>query len=99
MLTPRDPRWLYAHWDLTHEQQRQYNALSADRHLVVRIHLDSASGQIVTEVHVHPESRNWFVNVGEGGTKFVAELGYYQRNGKWAAVSTSAATLTPPDTR
>src|SRR5262245_57106868 len=43
-LTARDPRWLYAHWDLTGEQLKKYNALSADRHLVVRIYIDAFSG-------------------------------------------------------
>ena len=37
-LTARDPHWLYAHWDLTREQLKKYNALSVDRHLVLRIY-------------------------------------------------------------
>jgi hypothetical protein len=98
ILTARDPQWVYAHWDLTREQQKEYNALSVDKHLVIRVYKNLIAGKPFSEVHVHPESRNWFINVGQGGTKYVAELGYYQRNGKWAAVSSSAATLTPPDT-
>jgi hypothetical protein len=96
-LTARDPRWLYAHWDLTGEQLKKYNALSADRHLVVRIYIDAFSGDPFTEVHVHPESRNWFVHVGRGGTKYLAELGYYDVKRRWVSLSTSGATLTPPD--
>src|SRR3954465_9670468 len=33
LLAARDPRWLYAHWDLTRDQLKEYNSLSADRHL------------------------------------------------------------------
>ncbi len=98
LLTARDPHWVYAHWDLTREQQKEYNALSVDKHLVVRVFKDNVSGEPATEVHVHPESKNWFINVGQGGTRYIAELGYYQKNGKWASISTSSATLTPPDT-
>src|SRR5215471_3490032 len=29
LLTARDPHWLYAHWDLSREQQLKYNSLSA----------------------------------------------------------------------
>ena len=47
---------------------------------------------------MHPESRHWFVPVGRGGTKYVAELGYYRANGHWVTISTSGETLTPPDT-
>ena len=32
LLTARDPRWLYAHWDFTLEQLRRYNARAVDRH-------------------------------------------------------------------
>ncbi|MBI3415638.1 MAG: DUF4912 domain-containing protein [Verrucomicrobia bacterium] len=97
LLTARDPHWLYAHWDLTREQLRHYNALSRDRHLVVRVFLDVPGGQPFAEVHVHPESRNWFIHVGRGGAKFFAELGYYAADGAWSTISSSKATLTPPD--
>lgn len=98
LLTARDPQWLYAHWDLTREQLKQYNARSSDGHLVLRIYKDRVAGRPVTEVHVHPESRNWFVHVGLAGTTFVAELGYYQRRGgDWASVTTSGVAVTPRD--
>lgn len=97
LLVARDPHWLYAHWDLTNEQLRKYNKASRDGHLVVRVFRDQPSGKPVVEQHVHPESRNWFLHVGRGGQKFVAQLGYFDRGGAWQTVSTSAATLTPPD--
>ena len=97
LLTARDPHWLYAHWDLTNAQLKQYNALSTDGHLVLRIFKDKISDIPHNETHVHPESRNWFVHVGEGGTRYVAELGYYDKSRQWISVSTSRATLTPPD--
>src|SRR5262249_3346236 len=31
LLLAREPHWLYAHWDLTREQQRRYNARSIHR--------------------------------------------------------------------
>jgi hypothetical protein len=98
LLTARDPHWLYAHWDFTREQQRHYNALARDRHLVLRIYIDAITEPSFSEIHVHPESRNWFVNVGRGNTKFLAVLGYYQRTGRWTPVVQSEQTLTPPDT-
>lgn len=96
-LTARDPQWLYAHWDLTREQQRHYNACSADGHLVLRIHADSPDGALVAHAHVHPESRHWFVHVGRAGTQYVAELGYHRPGGQWSSICVSAATITPPE--
>ncbi|MBI2929956.1 MAG: DUF4912 domain-containing protein [Verrucomicrobia bacterium] len=98
LLTARDPHCLYAHWDFSREQLQHYNALSADGHLVLRVYINAVAGEPYTQVHVHPESRNWFVHVRLGGTRYVAELGYFNRSGQWHALATSTATLTPPET-
>jgi uncharacterized protein len=97
LLAARDPHWLYTHWDLPSEQQRRYNGFSRDGHLVLRIHVDQPGGKPVAQVHLHPESRHWFVHVDRANTRYVAELGYYSAADKWTVVATSAATLTPPD--
>jgi hypothetical protein len=96
-LTARDPQWLYAHWDLTGAQQREYNAESDDGHLIVRVFEREILGDPVVTQHLHPESRNWFIQVGRGGTKFVAQLGYFDRKERWQTIAVSAATVTPPD--
>jgi hypothetical protein len=98
LLVARDPHWLYAHWDLAPEQQRQYNALSADHHLVVRVQPDSIAGHPATEIHVHPESRSWFIHVERAATRYSAELGYYPESRQWVTVAASAPVVTPPDT-
>lgn len=97
LLTARDPHWLYAHWDLTRDQLRYYNAQSIDGHLVLRAYMNALGGDPLTEVHVHPESRHWFVHVGLAGARYLAELGYYDRRRQWHRLATSCATLTPPD--
>ncbi len=96
-LTARDPHWLYAHWDLTREQQLKLNMQSSDGHLVVRIYSHKIEGHPTYEIHVHPESRHWFTHVERAGDSYVAELGYYSALGKWMRISTSSGTMTPPD--
>lgn len=97
LLAARDPHWLYAHWDLSRDQLQNYNGRSADGHLVLRIYQDAIGATLSNEVHVHPESVNWFVNVAAAGAKYLAELGYYDSEARWKTVSTSGATITPPD--
>lgn len=97
LLAARDPHWLFAHWDLTDEQLREYNAASRDRHLVLRVFQGPAGDRAVVEQHVHPESRNWFVHVPSGGARYVAQLGYYDRENRWIEISTSPPTVTPRD--
>jgi len=98
LLTARDPHWLYAHWDLTRQQQRYFNSLSVDRHLILRVCPEAPGAGPLAEVHVHPESRHWFIHVDRAGTRYVCELGFYTKEGEWVTISTSGSTLTPPDT-
>ena len=96
-LTARDPHWLYAHWDLTREQQGGLNAESTDGHLILRIFAGKIEGHPAHEIHVHPESRHWFAHVEHAGHSYAAELGYYSTFGKWTRVAISSGTVTPPD--
>jgi hypothetical protein len=97
ILTARDPHWLYAHWDLTREQQLKLNAKSSDGHLVLRVYAGHIKGHPLYEIHVHPESRHWFAHVERAGDSYAAELGYYSPVGRWTRVAASGATVTPPD--
>lgn len=96
-LTARDPHWLYANWDLTHDQQSKLNTRSAEGHLILRIYASKIEGHPLYEIHVHPESRHWFAHVERAGTSYAAELGYYSPVGRWIRVTASSATVTPPD--
>ncbi len=98
LLIARDPHWLYAHWDFTSEQLRECNAKSIDKHLVLRVHKEAIEDTPFAEIHVHPESRHWFIHVGRGSTRFLSELGYYSGQRRWTRVTVSEATLTPPET-
>jgi hypothetical protein len=95
-LAARDPHWLHASWDVATEQQREFNRASADGHLVVRV-LSEATNAPVTEAHVHPESRSWFVNVPFGEHRYHAELGYYGEGRQWCSIAFSRSTFTPPE--
>src|SRR5271170_4127170 len=96
-LTARDPHWLYAHWDLSRAQLQQYNGLSIDGHLVLRVYRGSLEGEPLSDIHVHPESRNWFVPVPDAGAKYLGALGYYDSARRWVKLASSGATFTPPD--
>ena len=98
MLVAREPRWMYAWWDLLPPPQRSYNARSEQGHLVVRVHSGSTAGQPPIEAPVHPESRHWFIHVDRAGTQYVAELGYYGPKRQWVTVAASMPATTPPET-
>ena len=98
MLMARDPHWLYAHWDLSGEQQRRYNSLAAGHHLVVRVRKAAPPFDQVAEIDLHPESSHWFIHVAQAGIAYVAELGYYASTGGWTSIANSEPAATPGDT-
>jgi uncharacterized protein len=97
LLTCRDPHSLYACWDFTDQEQRHFNLLSADHHLVLRIYLKAIAGKPVAQVHLHPESRHWFVSVDGPGKTYVVELGYFRPDGQFRTLAVSAPVITPRD--
>ena len=82
LLTPRDPFWLYAHWDFSFEHLRRFNSRAVDGHLALRVYQNAVAGSPVTEIQLHPESREWFVNVPVADTAYVADLGFYGAPGQ-----------------
>lgn len=96
-LAARDPHWLYVSWDFTSDQQKQFNTQSRDGHLIIRIFVSAEQTTIVPEMHVHPESKHWFVHVPLAETSYRAELGFYEVNGAWRSASVSHDSFTPPE--
>jgi len=94
LLTARDPQCLYAHWDLTADQQRHYNDLSIHHHLIVRVHRESTAGPLMTEIPVHPESRHLFIDLDSGPGRYVAQLGYYPPGEPWKSIAISGPAVT-----
>jgi len=95
LLMARDPNCLYAHWDLTAEQQRDFTQRSAQGHLLVRVHRDDLSGSLVKEVPVEPGSSHSFIEVSASGANYVAELGYPPPGGTWQRIAVSEPAVTP----
>ena len=97
LLTARDPHTLFAHWDLTNQQQQQYNSQSADGRLALRAYAHAFSNQPAAEALIEPGSRHLFLRVESAGASYVGELGYYQSDRQWKTVATSGPATTPPD--
>ncbi len=97
MLVARDPRTLYAHWDLTRQQQRQYMAKAANGRLMLRVRTGSLEGPVAAQVELEPDTFHCFIAVPRGGCRYQAELGYTDQAGVWSRISGSGAVITPPE--
>lgn len=98
-LTPRDPRCLYASWDLSGAPTgREGNGASSGYPLRLRLFLDGAWGQPVEEIQMPPEARHWLIRVEQPGRSYAAELGYYEPDRQWRSLATSKRVVTPLET-
>jgi uncharacterized protein len=97
LLAARDPRCIYAHWDLTLDQLRGFNSLSAHHHMVLRVQQQSPFKLPPVEVPLPAEAWHSFVPVPHAGAEYLVELGYHKQDGQWVAAVPQASVLTPPD--
>jgi hypothetical protein len=95
-LTARDPRWLFSYWDIDGERVAASEMRDGRRAYFLRVL--RCSGEVETLVEVNPGARNWYIPVREGGTTYVAELGYFNRGSLWQCVVRSGEASTPADT-
>jgi hypothetical protein len=94
-LTARDPRWLFSYWDLNWSRVPAHEMRDGRQAYYLRI--TRLSGEIETLVEIHPGARNWYVPVRDGGTVYVAELGYFDRRSAWHGLVRSGEAKTPAD--
>ena len=97
LLTAQAPHWLYAHWDIAREEQRQSSAPADGRQLVLRVYERAVSSSPTAQIQVQPDSREWFVHVPRSATQYVAELGCSSSGGLWQSLATSEVAVTPAD--
>lgn len=95
-LTARDPRWLYAYWDISGQQMARYRQRSVDGRVVLRL-FEKNLANPVQEITLTPEARNWYIPVPKPSTTYHAELGYWQPRGRFRVISRSAEATTPSE--
>jgi hypothetical protein len=96
-LAARDPHCLYARWDVTSKKQQNYCALAAGNRLVLRVYAEAAQDRVIIEVTVPSELRHCFIPIAAAGKRYVAELGYYQKDQRWTSIVVSESVSTPQE--
>ncbi len=97
LLTARDPRCVYASWEMAPDRQQRFNALSADGRLVLRLHMRTGEHLPQPEARLHADSQHWFCPVSTPGEQYIAELGYYDEERLWSSIAVSNPAETPPE--
>lgn len=93
-LIARDPQWLFAYWDLTDEQYTEAEAAAHDHKVLLQIY-NEQTDERTQQIQIHRGASDWYVNVNQPDTTFYAEIGYYQFDGDFQAITRSAPASTP----
>jgi hypothetical protein len=101
----RDPYWLHAYWELSHQSiQRAEAALGQDWHTarpVLRVvdvsshDTTSTSEATVRDIEIHGGCQNWYVEVQQPPKSYRVDVGYLSRRGQFYCLSRSNVVNTP----
>jgi len=104
VLIARDPNWVYAYWEITHEKYRQmYEKYLRDWGLsrpVLRIY-DLTSGpdrRKAMDVFISDRADNWYINISKPRHTLMAELGRLFPENNFVSFLTSNVITLPADT-
>jgi hypothetical protein len=96
-LTARDSHWLHAHWSLPPVIQSLMRNPWEKQNLAVRLHKGAVPTLAFREVQPQPGSQECFLQVDDAGAMFVAELFWWDSQGKWVRLAASNTVSTPPE--
>ncbi len=101
----RDPYWLHAYWELTHQAvQRAEAALGQDWHgsrPILRLfdvssqETTATSETPVRDVDIHGGCNNWYLEVTNPPRSFRVDIGYVSKRGQFFVLARSNVVSTP----
>jgi len=94
-LVPRDPRILFAYWDLSHSQYQEAAQHAKDGKIFLEVYVPGEGR--VQQVHIWDSHKNWYLQVNRPDTAFIAQLGFYRHDGGFEVLARSAEVRTPRD--
>jgi uncharacterized protein len=101
----RDPYWLHAYWELTHQAvQRAEAALGQDWHgskPIIRLcdvsaqDTTSTAESVVRDIEVHGGCNNWYIEVSQPPKSYRVDIGYVSKRGQFYVLARSNVVSTP----
>jgi hypothetical protein len=105
VVVVRDPYWLHAFWELTHQSvQRAEAALGQDWHgarPILRVFdvssqdTTSTAEAVVRDVDIHGGCNNWYVEVAQPPRSYRVDVGYVSKRGQFYVLARSNVVTTP----
>jgi hypothetical protein len=102
VLLPRDPKWLYAYWDITNEHKEAARrtggrALALRLYDVTDVVFDGTNAHGMWEQEAHELARNWYLHVPIPNRHYCLEVGYRGGHGDWHLLARSNTVAAPAE--
>ncbi|MDR3404873.1 MAG: DUF4912 domain-containing protein [Chthoniobacter sp.] len=94
-LVARDPRWLFSYWDFNWAKYPAADFRGGVKQFFLKV--TTTAGADAALVEINPEARNWYVAVNSPDTAYFAEIGFFDKAGKWHMAVQSGVAVTPAD--
>jgi len=101
----RDPFWLHAYWELTHQSvQRAEAALGQDWHgskPIIRLcdvsaaDTTSTAELVIRDIEIHGGCNNWYIEVSQPPKSYRVDIGYVSKRGQFYVIARSNIVCTP----
>lgn len=103
VLLTRDPRWLFAYWEITPTAEEKVQATAGDdiqgAVRVLRVFdcsgADAEDVKSSFDVQIHPGAKSWYIHLPSEGRAWSVELGYIGRSGRFYRLFRSNTVATP----
>ncbi|MBN3033912.1 MAG: DUF4912 domain-containing protein [Candidatus Saganbacteria bacterium] len=100
VLMVRDPRWIYAYWEISDQRRSEISqqlgeGVFARARLVLRVYEAASLKHHDVEVG---GARNWYIRVPAPNRTYFAEIGYLTEDGRFIAAARSNSVTTPLET-
>ncbi len=104
VLLPRDPRWIFAYWEvspLTRRSIEQQAGAGWDGNRTIlrvfRFEAGQEHGEEFFDITPGPLAKSWYIEVGVPGRGYQVELGYVMPDGRYELILASNKVTTPRD--
>lgn len=101
VLMPRDPKWVYAYWDIPNSQKEALRQQGGSR-LALRFYDVTDINVAVQRPHSLQQhecdemAREWYLPVPVSDRDYLVEIGYVCTDGRWLVLARSAPVRVPP---
>jgi hypothetical protein len=98
-LLPRDPRWIYAYWEIApytwEEAHKQFGSALDQGRSVLRVHSSHGGKKDFFDVDIRVDERNWYVHASREDGEWYAQLGLILPDGRFVLLAHSNTIRLP----